>query len=60
MNPYFVLKAILKRKKHQWKSVISNLGSETEALISLCEHVSDWIAFQISGTEETRCKMCMS
>lgn len=60
MNPYFVLKEVLKWKKHQCKSVISSLGSETEVLIPLCEHVLNWITFQISGTEETRCKMCMN
>lgn len=56
MNPYFVLKEVLKRKKHQCKSVIANVSSETEALISLCEHVS-YFTFQISGAEETHCKM---
>lgn len=33
----------IKRKNWLCKSIFSNLGSETEALISLCEHFYNWI-----------------
>lgn len=60
MSQLFCFQGI-KRKNWQCKSIFSNLSSETEALISLCEHFYNWTALQISeGDASIQRKICQN